>query len=238
MASPERLCFPGSSEQTQANAEFQENARFVLSTATAVLTAHAQAAAQAPGGDAYGKLVQLRAATTALENEAKALRDPNLILTEHDRAQASEMVRELGKLLLRDGFTEYNTFSRKTMAKDFELARSAIRSGGDKCQNAQQAWDQIRSIRPRMNSITQICTTLGADGQPIPPLRDPSRNFNTVTGEESRKGSGVFRRTSLSPLQQNCRMKPNPQPRELESLEAKIVSTWKTSCGSDIPAPR
>ncbi len=238
MASPERLCFPGSGEQTQANAEFQENAKFVLSTATTVLTAHAQAAAQTPGGDAYGKLLQLRAATAALESEAKALRDPNLILGEHDRAQANEMVRELGKLLIRDGFTEYNAFNRKTMAKDYDLARDALKRRGDQCQNAQQAWDQIRSVRPRMNAIQQICTTLGADGPPIPPLRDPSRNFNTVTGEESRRGSGVLSRTSLSPLQQNCRIKPDPSPRELESLESKVVDAWRKNCSPDLPAPR
>jgi hypothetical protein len=238
MNDPGKLCFAGSPEQMQANAEFQDKARFVLTNAVSALAAQVQQGATS-ANDSYGQYRKLREATEALQAEAKALTDPNMVLTETDRAMANQMVRELGKLLIRDGFSEYNSYNRKSMKLDFERAQKAVsRWGGDKCSNARQAWDQIRTVRPRMNSIKQICKTLGAEEDPIPPLRDPSRNFNTVTGEESRKTSGLFSRTAYSPLQRNCRMKQEPSDPELDAIENRIIGLWNSSCGPDTPAPR
>ena len=116
------------------------------------------------------------------------------------------------------------------------MSKRALKRGKDRCTSAKYAWNQLREVRPRLNSIRQICSTLGAETPPIPPFRDSARDFNTVTGEESRRRPYPFA-APKSPLQLICRVEPDPSEKEIREFEDQVVKTWTQNCPTTDAAP-
>ena len=151
-------------------------------------------------------------------------------------AQANSMLKEVGSILLNEGFPVYAENHRKEARRAYVSAKDVLKVSKkqDACDHAKRARNEARNIRPRQLAMAQICDTLGAFGDPKPPFADRSRDFNTVTGEENRD-DGWFGNTKerFSPLQRECRFKPNPTEAELNELEAGIKALWTKSCASE-----
>ncbi len=219
--------------------EFVNRASSVMRQASGVLVEKATAALKEPSGAMpLGDYQKLKAAKAALEAELKILNDPNQALSNDEWLESSVMVSELGKLMM-DGLGHYADGHHEQAESNYTAAIKALPSRRgilnsrpkNPCQSAQLAASHAERIQPSNGSLGQICEALGGNG-PLPPkwqFKNPSRNFHTLTGEESFK-------KGMSPLQRTCSRKPAVSPAKIEALNQRIRGEWQKSC-TDQPLP-
>lgn len=82
------------------------------------------------------------------------------------------MLKEVGSILLNEGFPVYAENHRKESRRAYTSAKDVLKVSKkqDACDHAKRARNEARNIRPRQLAMAQICDTLGALGNPSLPL--------------------------------------------------------------------